>query len=114
MTLSLSHLDYLISVFKNVAGQFRERGLISGKSHFMDSGIIKAGAANISYHACLMPLSEYLERIRETEEQDIAFQGLIDLEKMGGRCKRIGEKTSSDYRSRCGVDLETRQGVPLS
>jgi hypothetical protein len=37
-----------------------------------------------------MPLHDYIERIKEVEEQDYSFKGEVDPEKMGTRRKRVG------------------------
>jgi transposase len=97
-------------VFKSVVRQCQERGLISGKYHFIDSSIVKADVSKASYRAKLMPLKEYIKQMQVTEEQDFAFNGVVDPEKMGGRRKRIGKAQTLQSMSDPEAELISRPG----
>ena len=63
-----------------------------------------------SYRARLMPLEEYLKQMRESEEQDYAFTGIVDPKKMGGRRKRIGKAQKLQSMSDPEAELISRPG----
>ena len=79
--------------FKHIVLLCRDRGLISGKRHFIDSSVIHAAASKESFRARLMPLDNYLDSIKEIEDQDYSFDGAVDPDKMGERRKQIRTRT---------------------
>jgi transposase len=96
--------------FKNVVRLCRDSGLISGSRHFIDSSIIRASAAKDSYRARLMPLNDYLARIKEVEEQDYSFKGEVDPEKMGSRRKRVGSTSKHVSQTDPEAEITVRPG----
>ena len=98
------------SVFKGVVRQCQKRGLISGKYHFIDSSIVRADVSKASYRAKLMPLAEHLKQMKMMEEQDFAFNGVVEPEKMGGRRKRIGKAQTLQSMSDPEAALISRPG----
>ena len=96
--------------FKNVVRLCRLGGLISGSRHFVDSSIVRASAAKDSYRARLMPLDEYLARIKEVENQDYSFKGEVDPNKMGNRRKRVGSTSKRVSISDPDAEITVRPG----
>ncbi len=71
--------------FKHIVCLCKDAGLIDGTFHFIDSTVVKADVAQESFRARLLPVEEYLKEVQVNAEQDYAFNGTVDPEKMGGR-----------------------------
>lgn len=88
------------------------------------STVVKADASRESFRTLLVPVQDYIRRVKEHEAQDYACTGTVNPEKMGGRRKRIGKaqtiqsKTDpeAEFLSRPGkgtrVSIDDMRGVP--
>ena len=96
--------------FKHIVLLCRDRGLISGKRHFIDLSVIHAAASKESFRARLMPLDNYLDSIKEIEDQDYSFDGTVDPDKMGERRKRLGTRAKQVSDSDPDAEILVRPG----
>lgn len=96
--------------FKHIVLLCRDRGLISGTRHFIDSSVIHAAASKESYRARLMPLDDYLDGNKEIENHDCNFNGTVDPDKMGARRKLLGTRTKQVSVSDPEAEILVRPG----
>jgi Transposase DDE domain. len=57
-----------------------------------------------------MPLDDYLDSIKEVENQDYSFNGTVDPDKMGERRKRLGTRTKQVSTSDPEAEILVRPG----
>ena len=86
-------LEAFERLFKHIIHLCKEKGLISGDYHFIDSTLVKADASKDSFRTKLLTEEEYLKVVKENEENTAQFQGYIfdgevNPDKMGKRRKR--------------------------
>jgi transposase len=96
--------------FKHIVLLCRRAGLIDGKYHFIDSTVVKADVAKESFRTRLVPVQEYIKRVKESEAQDYAFDGAVNPEKMGGRRKRVGKAQTVQSKTDPEAELMSRPG----
>lgn len=96
--------------FKHIVLLCRRVGLIDGKYHFIDSTVVKADASRESFRTHLVPVQEYIKRVKENEAQDYAFTGTVNPEKMGGRRKRIGKAQTIQSKTDPEAEIVSRPG----
>jgi hypothetical protein len=90
-------------LFKRIIQLCKEKGLISGDYHFIDSSIVQANASKDSFRPKLKLEQEYLNELKE-ESQGYMFDGKLDPQKMGKR--RRGDKRNDRIESRSDPDAE--------
>lgn len=96
--------------FKHIVCLCKDAGLIDGNCHFIDSTVVKADAAQESFRVRLLPVEEYLKEVQANAEQDYAFNGMVDPEKMGGRRKRRGKAHTMQSSTDPEAEIITRPG----
>jgi hypothetical protein len=102
-------------LFKRIIQLCKEKDLISGDYHFVDSSIVQADAARESFRAKLKMEQEYLQELSQPEDRKPSFQGHIfdgnlDPEKMGKRRKRDRKNDRLESSTDPEAELITRPG----
>jgi transposase len=102
-------------LFKRIIRLCKDKGLISGDYHFVDSSVVRADASRESFRPTLKLEQEYLDELSQEENPKSTFRGHIfdgnlDPEKMGKRRSR--DKKNSHMQSLTDPDAEliTRPG----
>jgi len=102
-------------LFKRIIQLCKEKGLISGDYHFIDSSIMQADASKDSFRRKLAIEQEYLDELKQDEKpkntvQGHIFDGNLDPQRMGKR--RRSDKKNDHYQSYSDPDAEfiTRPG----
>jgi transposase len=102
-------------LFKRIIQLCKDKGLISGDYHFVDSSIIPADASRGSYRAKLKVEQEYLDGLSHPDESKPAFQrrafdGNLDPEHMGNRRRRDRKNDRLESSTDPEAELITRTG----
>ena len=102
-------------LFKRIIQLCKEKGLISGDYHFIDSSIVRADASKESFRRKLELEQDYLDELKKDvnrgeEVKGHKFDGNLDPEKMGKRRRR--DKINDRVQSSSDPDAEyvTRPG----
>ena len=101
--------------FRRIIQLCKDKGLISGDYHFIDSSIVQADASKDSFRRKLALEQEYLNALNQDEKpkkpvQGHIFDGNLDPQRMGKR--RRSDKKNDHYQSYSDPDAEfiTRPG----
>jgi transposase len=102
-------------LFKRIIHLCKEKGLISGDYHFVDSSIVQADASRESFRPKLKVEQEYLDGLSRPEgpkpaAQSRAFDGNLDPENMGKRRRRDRKNDRLKSPTDPEAELITRPG----
>jgi transposase len=102
-------------LFKRIIQLCKEKGLISGDYHFVDSSIVRADASRESFRPKLKVEQEYLDELSHQKHpkrsvQGHIFDGNMDPEKMGKRRRRDKKNDHLESTTDPEAELITRPG----
>ena len=101
-------------LFKRIIQLCKDKGLISGDYHFVDSSIVQADASRESFRAKLKVEQEYLDELSHLEDpkpfQGHIFDGNLDPEQMGKRRRRDKKNDRFESSTDPEAELITRPG----
>lgn len=102
-------------LFKRIIQLCKEKGLISGDYHFVDSSIVQADASRESFRPKLKGEQEYLNGLSQAEDpkptiQGHIFDGNLDPEKMGKRRRRDKKNDRLESSTDPEAELISRPG----